>query len=316
LLAHLCQKLKVSRCVSKPVFLFIEPSSLCNLECPFCPCGSGDRRLKTSFMDLSNFKMVINKTYPYIIGVGLYLYGEPLLNKDIVKMVEYSSSKGILSSVHTNMNIMDEGLAVGLIKAGLFNLVFSVDGCTQGTYGKFRVGGDIERVFKNVEIFINTRKKLKSKNPIVSWQYLVNKYNEHEIDMARSIAKRLKVDFFVENLFLIPEEKRKDWATDIEARSLYDKVTFKEKRKPQDHCADLWDTFRVDCEGGAYICCFMANEQKNTYGNIFTKSLEELWNSEEMFSARRAVRGALSDKSWIQCGACKYLPDNFNKNRG
>ena len=266
-------------------------------------------------MDFEKYKMVIDETYPYIIGVGLFLYGEPLLNKDIVKMIEYSTSKSIVSSIHTNMNIMDDLLAEGLVKAGLFNLVFSVDGCTQASYEKYRVGGDITRVFKNIETLIGARKRLRRRNPIIAWQYLVNKYNEHEIGMARQEAKRLQVDFFVEHFFQIPEgkEERSKWATGIDARSLYDKKTFQEKQKPQEYCNDLWDTFRVDSDGNAYFCCFVADKQEHNYGNVFESGMKDLWNSQEMIHARRLVRGDTVNSGTARCASCRYLPVHFAK---
>ncbi|MDD5254885.1 MAG: radical SAM protein [Candidatus Omnitrophica bacterium] len=313
LLAYISLKLKASRCISKPVFLFVESASICNLQCPFCPCGSGERKLKNQFMDFEKYKALIDETYPYVIGVGLFLYGEPLLNKDIARMIEYSTSKGIVSSIHTNLNIMDEGLAEGLVKAGLFNLVFSVDGCTQASYEKYRVGGDITRVFKNIEMLISARKRLKRKTPIIAWQYLVNKYNEQEIGMARQAAKRLGVDYFVENFFQIPEGKvqRSRWATEIDTYSLYDRETFDEKQKPQEYCNDLWDTFRVDCDGNAYFCCFVADKQAHHYGNVSESSIKDLWNSPEMVRARRTVRGdnLLGNREF--CALCKFSPAHF-----
>jgi len=316
-LAYISVKLKVSRCISKPVFLFVESASICNLKCPFCVCGKGVRKLENEFMDFSKYKIVIDKTYPYITGVGLFLYGEPLLNKDIVRMVEYSTSKGIISSIHTNMNIMNEDLAEGLVKAGLFNLVFSVDGYTQSSYSRYRVGGDIAVVFKNIETLIKARERLKRDNPVIAWQYLVNRYNEHEVDLARAAAKRMKVDFFVKNYFQIPEGKRERsaWAPRAEKYSLYDKDTFQEKQKPQEYCDNLWDTFRVDCEGNVYFCCFVADEKKNNYGNIFVNSMEDLWNSEQLIRARKLVRGDSLERNGSLCASCTFLPNNFARER-
>ncbi len=311
-LVYVSRIMKVSRCVSKPAFLYVEPSAVCTLACPFCPCGSGKRKLRNNFMELEKYKMVIDKTYPQVIAVGLFMFGEPLLNRQIVPMVEYSTSKGVLTSIHTNMSVMDAALAEGLVKAGLFNLVLSVDGCSQSAYEKYRVGGDINRVFKNIEILINARKRLKRNNPLITWQYLVNKHNEGELGMARETAKRLGVDFFAEHLLQIPPDREiiKTWAPGADGYSLYDRQTFKEKQRPP-YCNALWETLRIDCQGDVYFCCFSADTPAHNYGNIFTGSLKDLWNTPAIVSARRAVGGEALGADKVLCFACRYLPANF-----
>src|SRR3989338_1927463 len=73
-----------------PPCLFIEITNRCNLSCSTCPLGTelaykGYNKADISF---EQFKKIINEI-PSLIYVTLQGIGEPLLNKDVIKMIKY-----------------------------------------------------------------------------------------------------------------------------------------------------------------------------------------------------------------------------------
>ena len=96
-----------------------------------------------------------------------------------------------ITSVHLG-NLSDEQVE-GLATSGLNKLIVSVDGATQEVYEKYRVGGDIEKVFNNMKRLMEAKKRHNSKLNVV-WNFLVMKQNEHQMDMARGRAKEIGVD--------------------------------------------------------------------------------------------------------------------------
>ena len=96
-----------------------------------------------------------------------------------------------ITSVHLG-NLCDEQVE-GLATSGINKLIVSVDGATQEVYEKYRVGGDIEKVFNNMKRLMEAKKRHNSKLNVV-WNFLVMKQNEHQMDMARERAKEIGVD--------------------------------------------------------------------------------------------------------------------------
>src|SRR3990167_5407172 len=75
---------------SYPISLRIDPCNYCNLHCVLCPVGTSAQGRKQLKMDFITFKNIMDECGPYIWEVDLFNWGEPLLNKDIFKMIEYA----------------------------------------------------------------------------------------------------------------------------------------------------------------------------------------------------------------------------------
>ncbi|MBN1902869.1 SPASM domain-containing protein, partial [Candidatus Sumerlaeota bacterium] len=105
-----------------PVCANIDPSNVCNLKCPFCPVGSGELdHAPRGFMPLERFERIMERLGPYLIHLDLYRYGEPLLNPDIVKMIEWASQTyRIYTSISANFSLpLSDDTLEGFIHAGL-----------------------------------------------------------------------------------------------------------------------------------------------------------------------------------------------------
>jgi len=175
-----------------PPVVMIEPTNICNLQCPLCPSGNGTLKRAKGYMDLDVFKKIIDDIEKTAFMVVLWNQGEPYLNKDFSKMVKYASDRGLFTLVSTNGNIDYE--AEEIVKSGLDSMIVSLDGTTQETYNKYRVNGKLNTVIKGVKEIVAAKKKLKRSNPLLRWQFLVMKHNEHEIEEIKLLAKELEVD--------------------------------------------------------------------------------------------------------------------------
>ena len=136
-----------TRLDTKPFFLYLDPTSFCNLECPFCPTGVRKSDRPSASMSLSVFKHIIDEIGFDLFHVSFYNWGEPLLNKDFVDMITYLQKYHITSDVSTNLSFpLSKEKAKELINSGLNRITISVDGATQQTYAKYRVGGDLSLI--------------------------------------------------------------------------------------------------------------------------------------------------------------------------
>ena len=76
--------------------------------------------------------------------------GEPLLHPRFLDMVLLAKRRGLRTEVTTNALLLTTGLASGLLKAGLDQLVVSIDGASAEAFGSVRSGASLETVIDNV----------------------------------------------------------------------------------------------------------------------------------------------------------------------
>ena len=120
-----------------PYVIQIFPIYACNFKCCYCifPTPLDKRGFisdKVS-MDLTLFKRCIDnmQSFPDKIKVLRFVgIGEPLLHKDIVEMIEYSTMANIASTVEllTNASLLTHQISKAIIAAGLNRMVISIQG--------------------------------------------------------------------------------------------------------------------------------------------------------------------------------------------
>ena len=103
-------------------------------------------------MSLDLFKRTIDEMGRYLVRLHLYNWGEPLLNKDVYEMIGYAHKHHIVTCVSTNFTVFSEAAAEKMIASGLDEIILSVDGASQETYEKYRIGGDFNKVVENISM--------------------------------------------------------------------------------------------------------------------------------------------------------------------
>ncbi|NPA44977.1 MAG: radical SAM protein, partial [Chlorobi bacterium] len=178
-----------------PVSISIEPTSVCNLKCPECPTGLDELTRYKGHIDFNIYKKAIDELSPYLVSLILYFQGEPFLNKDIFNLIEYSAkTKNIFTITSTNGHFLDIETSKKIINSGLDKLIISVDGTSQEVYERYRKTGNLNTVIQGVRNIISAKKELKSKTPFIVIQFLVFKFNEHQISEIKKLSKDLQVD--------------------------------------------------------------------------------------------------------------------------
>ena len=84
-----------SRLLYFPNKLTIDIGNVCNLRCPLCPTGRADKSASKGFMKFEEFKRIIDELGDYLTNLELYNWGEPLLNRDLIKMIHYAKARNI-----------------------------------------------------------------------------------------------------------------------------------------------------------------------------------------------------------------------------
>ena len=139
---------------------------------------------QNKMMKLETFKKIIDEgSERGLKAINLNNFGESFFNKNLVEMISYAKSKGVLDvMLHTNGTVMNPDLAKGLIKSGLNRIIFSLDSITKEIYEKIRIGAKFEDTVNNVKSFYEIRKNLNSKSPVIRVSMVRMKENDHEAD--------------------------------------------------------------------------------------------------------------------------------------
>lgn len=178
----------------RPYWLTLDPTNFCQLHCPFCPTGANKGIRDKSSMSLEHFKKLMDQIGPAVIHMDMMNWGESVLNLDLPEMIAYARRFGIEIRLDTNFNDVSEKTIEKLILSGLDIIGISIDGLTQETYAKYRIGGSLEKALKNLSILVRKRVELGRRNPHIIWQFLVFRHNEHEVEQVESFARSRGVD--------------------------------------------------------------------------------------------------------------------------
>lgn len=313
---QICHKLGFTKLPYQPYVLGVDPGNICNLHCPLCPTGLESKTIKRGMLDFELFKRVIDEIGAGLRELNLFNWGEPFLNKDILKMIAYARSKNqnVRITTSSNLNYLTEELAENLVRSGLDELIVSLDAATPHIYAIYRRGGDFNLVMKNLRKLIEAKKYFPESRLNIVLNFLVFKHNEHEIKDAQELAKSLGLNIRIGKMRTEMEteitqsveqsiEKYKDWIPENKEYSAYD-ITLKKRIKEIKTCKKPWREAELNWDGTITPCCYIYDIENYSFGNINNSTFQEIWNNEKYVAARKAILGKKTEIKTI-CQICK-----------
>lgn len=287
---------------SKPYNIVIEPTNVCNLQCPLCSTGIGAKTRKKGVLDLENFKKMIDQIKDSCLQLSLQNWGEATLVENLPEMIKYAAENKIFTRLSTNFSInYKDDYIKKIANSGLGRIVIDVDGTTQEVYEKYRINGKLERVLENTKELIKIKKENNLEFPIVQTRMLVMKHNEHQINDFKQISKELEVDEMeLGNIQINPNTAGGKWLPNNQ-EFVYATYRGEEKIQP---CHWPWSGLTVNWDGGVSPCCII-DDQNTDFGNIFEDELIKIWNNEFYVSARSVFSEEKNITKNTICNMCK-----------
>ena len=171
--------------------IHLEITNRCQASCPMCSRnyhgGVSNPLIKNQDWTVEDFKKIINldvlSKIKQIIFCGNF--GDPLLNQDFDKMCEYLTHTNLYLDIHTNGSLRSTTWWKNLPKilTSKHRVVFALDGLMD-THSIYRIGTDFNKIIENACSFINAGGN-------AEWCFIVFKHNQHQIDEARELSKKL-----------------------------------------------------------------------------------------------------------------------------
>ncbi len=304
---HVSQLLDAPKHWGYPFMLSVEPTTSCNLRCPECPSGLRSFTRDTGMIDLPLLQKAVDELENYLMFLYLYFQGEPYLHPRFCELVDYASKKNIYTVTSTNAHFLDDENARKTVESGLSRLIISVDGTTQESYRKYRVGGSLETVLEGTKNLVNWKKKLKSSTPHTVFQMVIFSHNENEIGTLHHLADECGVDEvklksaqiydFERGSGLIPvNQKYSRYALNVghpERSRRVEQVpvlnSFYQIKNPLlNHCWKMWHSCVMSWDGKIVPCCF-DKDATHVMGDLSKQSFAEIWNNEPYREFRRKI---------------------------
>jgi hypothetical protein len=184
-----------------PSRLYVECTAACNISCAQACCAPETgitRTRQAGMLDFDLFCRVVDEAGPSLVRIDFFNYGEAFLHKRAVEMCEYIKQKFPHVYLYTSTN----GLAFGeeqirrLVRSGIDEVTFSIDGATPESYAIYRRRGDFQKAIHNLRCAVDEKRRAGRDVPFLNWRYILFMHNDSEREMqgARSLAADIGVD--------------------------------------------------------------------------------------------------------------------------
>lgn len=178
----------------------IDISGYCNAHCKWCATGIRNRtecNIVQKYMSLQKFEVIYNHMIEKSIinrfsEILLYSWGEPFLNPDYIKIVEYLSENQQVFSMSTNASVVAVSQEINAYKY-CKSFTFSMPGFSQNSYNIIH-GFNFERIKDNISKILNNLKSCGFEGEAIL-SYHVYQFNQSEIKSAKEFADLLGLTF-------------------------------------------------------------------------------------------------------------------------
>ena len=149
-----------------PVCLYLETTNRCNLLCTTCP-RTYEELEPPADMSWQLFCSIVDQI-PNLARAVLHGVGEPMLVKNLPRMVRYLKDRGTYVLFNTNGTVLNEKNGRALIEAELDELRVSFDAADAESYKVIRGKNYFNRILKNVRAFRDLQEREGHGKPRVS----------------------------------------------------------------------------------------------------------------------------------------------------
>lgn len=258
--------------------IHLEVTNNCQASCPMCTRnihgGLDNPLLHLSNWSLEKYKSILTSTVLNQVW-SIYFcgnFGDPLLNNDLLDMIEYSkqTNPNIDIRVHTNGSLRSSEWWKRLAEVlpEKHAVIFALDGL-EDTHQLYRIGTDFDKIISNAKTFIDAGGK-------AEWHYIRFKHNEHQVEAAKAIAVDMGFKHFVmkdSSRWMLdtkfPVYNKQGATTHYLEPSQYSELKFID-RKVIDNYKEVVKATTIDCyaldkkeiyidaQGHVFPCCWLA----------------------------------------------------------
>jgi radical SAM protein with 4Fe4S-binding SPASM domain len=319
-----------------PVCLYLETTNRCNLLCTTCPRTYADLEPEAD-MSWDLFRRIVDQV-PNIARVVLHGVGEPMLVKELPRMVRYLKARGAYVLFNTNGTVLTAKKGRELCDTGLDELRVSLDAADARSFVLVRGKDYFNRIVRNVRAFTEMQRREGLASPRVSlWltglkETIVQLPDfvriAHDVGVKEVYLQRLvyfdndaigmaRPDQALFERLTRGDQQHLEAATEL-ARSLGiafnasgatepgESLARKADTSPWSLCRRPWAVMYFTANGRALPCCIAPFSQRGyenyTLGDATQETLREIWNGPAYQKFREALHSDAPPRSCASCG--------------
>jgi MoaA/NifB/PqqE/SkfB family radical SAM enzyme len=316
-----------------PRSLYVETTSRCNSKCQTCILTFGGRE-PAEDLTWARFRHIVDQ-FPVLDRVLLHGIGEPLLNRDLPRMIGHLKSRGAVVVFNSNAISLSLARADALIAAGLDELRVSLDASTADSYARIRGADAFHKVIANVERLTARKREGGVSHPRVSLWFTTMKDNVEEIPGLLPIATRVGASgiylqrLVYNELGLATAEQSlharlghreseliRRTADDAAAAGLdfnASGATAPEislmpshDARPWSACRRPWTLTYITVHGNVLPCCIApwitGHYEGIILGNLYRERIEDIWWGSRYTDFRRDIQTDTPPEPCVGCG--------------
>jgi MoaA/NifB/PqqE/SkfB family radical SAM enzyme len=316
-----------------PRSLYLETTSRCNSLCQTCILTFGGREPQRD-LSWDEFRRVVDQ-FPALDRVLLHGIGEPLLNRDLVRMVRHLKGRDAAVLFNSNALTLGPRLRRELVASGLDEFRVSLDATTPATYARVRGVDAYDRVVANLEALARAKREAGVGRPRVSLWFTGLRDNIEEIaglvplaqrvgaggiNLQRLVYNGLGLATAEQSLYgrlqereaaLIRATAAAAGAAGIDfsasgAAAPEVSLTPSHEDRPWSACRRPWSLIYVTVHGNALPCCIAPwiteHYEGIILGNLYRQSLQEIWWGGRYVDFRSAIQTGAPPEPCRGCG--------------
>lgn len=302
-----------------PLHLDIETTATCDLKCGsnlknpdgFCQIWTHEHLRKEGFKNNKFkpgmiapedfYKLIHDASNNNVQSVKLNYRGEPSLHPNIAEFVRKAAFEGFIDiMMNTNGNggaRRDPEIFRRIVKAGITNLMFSVDACTQEVYTKQRVQGNWNILLNSVRSAVLARDMgLCADDCRIRVSAVRTRLNKDQIDSGQFEEfwlDKIGADWASISECYFPAGLQHDWQA----------ATWAQMFPSEFQCADPFRRMVVTWDLEATLPCCQGFTKGVNGGEVYSRSIVDAWNSPEFIELRSKHRHHTWDYVRM-CNAC------------
>lgn len=310
---------------SAPLYIAWEVSLRCNAKCLHCYSSSAPDKVHPNELSTESALKMIDDLADAGLLILAFSGGEPLLRKDIFKLIEKAVSRNLVVNVASNGLIINEKMAKKIASSGVRSVTISLDASNEEFHDYFRQHpGLFRKTIKAIPLL-----KKEGVRVVVSFTPTLLNYKDgrNVVEFAHSLgADAVNMSEYVpagrgtKDLALPPEilksvimqwiDMRREFAGKIQIiwhdcrASL---LVEENERDKYTGCGAGKLTARIMADGTLTPCVFLSQGA----GNLKTDSFKEIWENSNYLKAirnRELIGGnCLSCEHKSRCGGCRAV---------
>ena len=260
--------------------IYVEVTNICNLNCDFCI----KNKRKEKFIELDDFKLLLDKVKDYTGYLYFHILGEPLMHPNINKLID-------IASTNFKINITTNGYLIDRIKNNKNIRQLNISMHSFSDKYNIPLNKYLDNIFDSVEeliknnAYISLRMWVKNKYNKDMINYINNRYHTNIKEDIKNIT--IKDKLYINNFheFIWPDLNNNYYSE-------------------EGTCYGLTDHIGILVDGTIVPCCLDTQGIINL-GNIYKEKIEDIMNQDRV---KNMITNFKNHKKCEElCKHCKFI---------